>query len=500
MHGRILARNALWNLAGQLAPVVFALVAIPVLISSLGKDRFGVLTLIWAAIGYFGLFDFGLGRALTQTVGAALGTNDLDSLESLPRTALGLMVGFGMVAAVLVFAVTPWLVRVPLKVPASLQGEAAMSFYLLGVSLPFVLATAGLRGLLEAHQDFEIATAIRVPFAAVNYLGPMVAVAFSHSLVPSVATLLIGRIGAWLTHRRVCLKRYAYLSNGRPPAVQALWSLIRTGAWMTVSNVISPLMYNVDRFFVGALLSMAAVTYYVTAFELASKLLLIPAAILGVLFPAMASAYAGDPDRACRLTERAIRIMTVLMFIPVVLVVALAHIGLRVWVGAEMARVDTRLLQCLVIGVLANSIAQIPFAAIQAVGRPDVTAKLHLVELPAYVVVLVWLTRSLGVQGVAIAWTARMTIDCVALLVLAAVKVPALRAAVVRPLGFVGAAIALAGLPALVHGATARAFTTSAVICVFAVIAWRWGIGRTDRELARRALHAAYRRERARAA
>lgn len=165
-----------------------------------------------------------------------------------------------------------------------------------------------------------------------------------------------------------------------------------------------------------------------------------------------------------------------------------------------MAAVDTGILQCLALGVLANSVAQIPFAAIQAVGRPDITARLHLVELPAYVVVLVWLTRAHAVQGVAIAWTGRMTIDCVALLALAAVKVPALRTAVVRPLGFFGSAIALAGLPALAHGATASALMASGAIVAFAMIGWRWGIGGAERDFARRVLHAAYRRERARAA
>lgn len=261
---------------------------------------------------------------------------------------------------------------------------------------------------------------------------------------------------------------------------------------MTVSNVISPLMYNIDRFFVGGMLSMAAVAYYVTAFELGSKLLLIPAAILGVLFPALATAYAGDPDVARNMMERAVRLMTVLMFVPVVLVIALAHVGLRLWVGPDMARVGTPILRWIALGVLANSVAQIPFAALQAVGRPDVTAKLHLIELPIYVALLVWLTRILGVQGVAIAWTARVTIDCVALLGLTAAKIPALRPAVVRPLGFFACAVALVGALALAGEMVGSLLTACAVLAVFVSLAWRWGLGAAERELARQLLRAPY--------
>jgi len=63
-----LARNSVFNLLGQGIPFLAALVAIPPLIRGLGTDRFGVLTLAWMVIGYFSLFDLGLGRALTQVV------------------------------------------------------------------------------------------------------------------------------------------------------------------------------------------------------------------------------------------------------------------------------------------------------------------------------------------------------------------------------------------------------------------------------------------------
>ena len=51
--GRLLARNTLWNLLGQLLPMVVALVTIPALVRGLGVDRFGVLSLAWIVIGYF---------------------------------------------------------------------------------------------------------------------------------------------------------------------------------------------------------------------------------------------------------------------------------------------------------------------------------------------------------------------------------------------------------------------------------------------------------------
>ena len=50
----------------MLLPTLAGVVAIPRLVHSLGVDRFGLLSLAWIIVGYFSLFDMGMGRALTK--------------------------------------------------------------------------------------------------------------------------------------------------------------------------------------------------------------------------------------------------------------------------------------------------------------------------------------------------------------------------------------------------------------------------------------------------
>ena len=63
-------RNTAYNVAGLGLPLLAALVCIPYLIAQLGAERFGILTLIWAVVSYFGIFDLGMARALTQRLAA----------------------------------------------------------------------------------------------------------------------------------------------------------------------------------------------------------------------------------------------------------------------------------------------------------------------------------------------------------------------------------------------------------------------------------------------
>src|SRR5579864_2627598 len=159
--GGLLARNTAWNLVGQILPMLVGILTIPVIISAMGVDRFGVLSLAWVVVGYFSLFDLGIGRALTKLVADKLGANEEQSIAPLAWTSLLLMLVLGVCGAAVTLAVSPLLVHRVLKIPAALQNETLLGFYFLGVSIPIVTLTAGLRGVLEALQRFRLVNLIK---------------------------------------------------------------------------------------------------------------------------------------------------------------------------------------------------------------------------------------------------------------------------------------------------------------------------------------------------
>lgn len=488
--GRRLAGNVLLNILGTGAPLLVALVAIPMLIDGLGKERFGVLLLAWMVVGYFSLFDLGLGRALTKLVAEKLGRGIDGETATLIWTAMTLMAVLGVVGAVIVAILSPWLVGSVLKIPLDLQQETLTAFYILAASIPIVISTTGLRGILEAHQRFGLVNVVRVPLGIFTFLGPVAVLPFTNSLVPVVAVLVIARLLSLCAYAVLCFKVEPTLRLSVCIHRSMVKPLLYFGGWMTVSNIVGPLMIYMDRFLIGAMVSMAAVAYYATPYEVVTRLLIVPAALMGVLFPAFATVLVQDEVHAARLFERAVNYIFLSLFPVVMIIVTFAREGLALWLGDEFTGDSSLVLQFLAVGVLINSLAHVPLGLVQGAGRPDLTARLHLIEMPFYLLLLWWLLGAYGIVGAAIAWMVRVAVDSLLLFVIAGRLSPSLSPINLQSVLMMGAVVFLLFLGAVIPGLVLKGCFLLLVLTAFTVIAWFVILNTNERRMIRSYLKA----------
>jgi O-antigen/teichoic acid export membrane protein len=467
---------------GGILPLVPAIIATPYLLRGLGIERFGFLALAWALVGYLTLFDFGVGRSLTRTISECLDSGREDEIPAIAGNGLAVAGLFGTAAAVVLAAITPWLAPTVLKVPPALEAEAVRGLLLLALVVPLLIGTTAFQGVLIAYQRFGTINAIQIPTGFLITLGPLFAVQFTHDVSVMIAIIAFVRLVAAVAQGFVCLKILPSLVRSIGLDARTLRPLLIFGGWITVSNVIGPLMTYLDRFMVAAIASLAAVAYYTVPYDLVIKLTLVAGAINAVLFPAFSAAVLHNTARAVSLFSHSMNYLIIALIPPVLVVATLARPGLTLWLGEEFSLNAAAILQWLVVGVFINCIAQMSFALIQATGRADITAKLHLIELPLYLAAAWWLIGAYGALGAAIAWTLRVTADTATLLVLTGIVVPTARPALIRTaiIGAIVSAVAVAGIvmPDTVSGLGYLAVALS----VFVPISWYALLETADRD------------------
>ncbi|WP_247871834.1 flippase [Azospirillum sp. TSO35-2] len=484
-------RNTLWNLLGEGLPMLAALLSIPWLIAAVGMERFGALTLIWALLGYLGVLDLGLGRSLVQVVAERIGHQDgpggdagdgrahgtAHGTAGIAGPAIALMAGIGLVTGGAVALGAGLLAdRFQLDTGTSPE-EIRLSLLVAAAIVPIALLSAGLRGVLEAHQRFRPISLVRMTVGVLNYLSPLFVLPFSHSLVPVIAAIAVGRFAGLVGYGVLAVRLVPDLLHpgrwGRP----SLRGLFTMSAWMMLNNLVGPAMLYADRFILLSLVPAAMVAFYTTPFELLSRLMVIPGALSLALFPLASSLFRRDPPALGRILDAGGHLTLAVFLAMQAATIVGGETALELWLGPAFAANSAAVLSILMLGVFFNATAYVPNTLIQSVGRVDVTARLQLVELPVYLGVLWLLAERYGAVGAAAAWSLRTAVDCGLLLVLLPRLAPGtgmvaltigLRALLAGAAGLagllvggpVGAAISLTGLVAVGLGVAGRLLRT----------------------------------------
>jgi O-antigen/teichoic acid export membrane protein len=408
-----LLRSGALSLVTSAVPLVVALAALPLLTRQLGTERLGLLALAWAWLGYATLLDFGLGRALTRLVAGASdrsATQTTADIGALVVTAHWALTAIGAAVGMASALIAPWYVNTMLHVSAALRDDAVISAVIFALTVPAVTGASIPRAVLEARHEFRAVNLIRLPVNAGTFALPLLLLPFTASLTGIAASMALLRLWAWWQYAkraRVVLPE----SRAAVPATAQLRPLLRAGAWMTVSNVVSPLMTVVDRFLIGSVISVSAVALYAVPWEAVTKLWIVPGAVTMVLFPSVSRLAAQGAAVLSPLHRASARLVALLVVPPCALAALFAPELLRLAGGGEYTGQSATVLRLLCVGVAANCMASIPFALLQACGRARWTAMVHLLELTPYLALLWYAVQRWGIAGAAATWTARAVGD-----------------------------------------------------------------------------------------
>ena len=452
--------------------MIVAVFAIPLLIGGYGTERFGLLTIIWMGVGYFSLFDMGFGRALTKLISDRFGAGDLSDLRTLIWTALSIVFVLSIFGAGIISLGAEVLIRNVLNVEVTLQDEGIMAMRILAFGIPSVVLTSALVGILEAHQKFATITAVRVPLGILTFAGPLTTLQFSKNLIWATTALVTARLFALVAYYFTAASVRPELKHFSLPLKKYVAPLFHFGGWLTITNIVGPVMVYFDRFLIGAILTMTAVSYYVTPYEVLSRLQLLPNAMVTVLFPSFSVALIADKKRLVAIYSKASLIL-LLILLPVISASFLfASEGLQIWLGDEFRRIATPVVQWLSVGWLINALARMPLTVLQSAGRPDLVAKTHLLELLPYITVLWVLTNHYGIVGTAAAWSVRVFADTIILNLLASYKVPELKEAILRTMAWIILLILVFSCGSIMASLLVRVVFFLTILCISVVLLW----------------------------
>lgn len=410
-----ISRNAAYNLAGYAIPAILLLATVPAYLHLLGGKRYGILAFAWLLLGYFGVFDLGLGRATAQRIAASHGTEK----ELFARTLVSALTAnfvLSLMGATALLPLAGLFLAMNFQSEPALLDEAIASLPWLALAVPVTTTSGVLSGAMMGRERFAGLNIIATLSSVLFQLLPLAYMVASGPDLPgviaaSVTARLIGLVMLWSACRsefgRISLRGWDWLEARK---------LLSFGSWITATALVAPLLTLSDRFLVGTALGALAVTVYTIPADLTQRLGNVASSIGNALLPRLALASGED---ARLLVSLGVRALYTLLTPPVTLALFVADPLFRLWLGDNIGGQAAPLARIMLVAIWFNSFAQMSYIKLQASGRPDKIAKLLLIETPIYLTVLWFALHAYGLWGASLVFLMRMVLDGIGMFILA---------------------------------------------------------------------------------
>lgn len=409
--------NSIINLLAQIIPVLIALIFIPISIKVLGSELFGIYSLVVTLIVLFNYLNFGIAPATTKEVSRYLAKRDFKTVTSLILNSFFIMLLIGMILAFIFITFNDDIASYMLK-EKSLITILSRLLEQLGILSPFLMIVIFLRSVLEANHMFLITSVTRAFLNSTIFIAPIIIYInrfdvfsiFKFIIVVYIITsLFLGTVVY-----KFFFKEYKFSFNIKDGKL-----LFNVGFWMMISSLAGIGLYYADRFIIGAVISALAVSYYVAAYDLVTRLNIISGSLTAALFPAFAHwQETGEKDKIKKAIVFVSKVILLIVSIVSFLLIVNAKDFLYLWINEDFSQNSYLILQLLTIGVLFNTLSVVPFRALSAIGFPDVVAKVYIIEMPISIILAYFLIMHYGLIGAVMSYNIRAISEVVVLYLL----------------------------------------------------------------------------------
>lgn len=389
------------SLAGFVLPAIVGLYAVPNLLRGLGGDSFGVLTLVWGIVGLSSIFDLGVGRSLTYLIGA----------KERRQYSVGEIYGSGLFIVMTASIVCAFLLGIAARVVANAFNANGISEDVMMLTVIWcavgIIPTAlnsVVRGAAEGIGNYYLSMVNRLAIGIAMFVVPLLVQRFYGG---DVALMALG-----IVLSRFLILFHAYVAtdiNIKMPSIIVIYEIYKYGSWVTVSNIVGPLMMYSDRFFISFIMGVDYVQFYAIPQEAMQRLLLVPGAISNSVVSKLASIQ--KKENWILSAESILRSGKYIFAFVVFLFFLVSKYFFVWWIGEEFWDSAVSIVYILLVGIYFNGVAQYYCSFLSSINMTRQIAIVHTIEFPFYITFLYIGLTEYGIHGAAAVWSLRVVVD-----------------------------------------------------------------------------------------
>lgn len=387
--------NVIYGVLGFIVPTLVMLLSIPILISGLGKDGFGVFMLAASVGGSFAFLDMGLSSATTKYVAEDMAQQKVEDAGATIKTSLAFYSAIAFLVVTIVWILAPFFPTL-FSIPIAMGDQAITAFRVASLQFGIFMLVSVYLSLFKALHRFDIASIVNTYTAVISYAGAALAVwlGFAGLVGATYIGLFACASGlciAYMAALRLCRESGIDLKKASA-SIATLRRVLGFSAILTAHSFAAVFFAQVQRLIVGNILGPAAVTIYQVAYAAASKSHSLVNAAAEVLFPIVSAL-----QNHARLQHLHLRMLAISAVVAILILAPLALLAqpiVTLWVGRDIALSAAPILQILAIAFFFVAISAPTFHVINGLGRPGINVLYSVSNVCLYIAILWWISGS----------------------------------------------------------------------------------------------------------
>lgn len=397
---RSVARNVMYGSLAWVSMLGLNLIAIPVIVGSLGNHDYGIYALVLGFIAYS--FTFNSGRAITKYVAEYRVSGESGKIRDVISASFFLNIAIGACGVTVMCLLAGWLVRTVFGIEPADQEKTIIAMYLASGIIFVTMLSQIFSSVLQGIQRFDVYSKILTVNGLILTSGNLV-----------LAYMGFGLLGllAWqfLVIVFFCIV-FAYASKRLLPEFgislgverATLWLVLKYSAAIVGYQILANVLLLFERGWITQKLGTESLTAYVVPMSIGLFLQGFISSLVMVVFP-LASELKDEREKLLKLYQKATKIIGLIIVFVVATIAIQSDLFLSLWMGEDFAHRSANLLVFHIICFGLISMMSISWQMTEGIGYPQFNAVTTGICSTIGIVLMLLLTAQHGNAGVAAA-------------------------------------------------------------------------------------------------
>lgn len=398
---KLLMRNTVSNVFFRVLIMALNFFIIPVMVSTVGEESYGIFLLASSIMGYFALMSLGLPGAVTKYVAQYNAEKNEEMVKSVINTTFYIFVGVGLLVAISVIIFVNiggiGIFKISEAEIETAKRVLNIAAILAIISWPGMSLENSLRGLQKIHEVNIIKTSATI----IDIGGTITSALLGY---PLEIIFLFHRAGTVLSY----IVSYIYLkrclgywrisfSDVKKSTFKVLFGL---SVWMLLNQIAGILTYEIDKFVLGVFLPVSMITVYAILVKPFMIIKQVSNLLKSAVLPSVSEAFALEGQKGIdKFIYRASRYHNSMVAPMAVLGAYLSAPFIRLWMGEKyLPYIWVAELACL-IQIVWQSNGLIGFVY-QGTGKAAKLTLIGFVNSILNLILSVIFVKQYGVEGV----------------------------------------------------------------------------------------------------